>query len=112
MAAYQVPLGFYQDLEVRDEYRIDLVRNKWLLVVQDLFAPFFQFIKARFHLKYLKTEGEFESTYILLTSSAIYLRFGKVFKKSFFEMHIRNNRLDQIIYFHKNKKFIAQCINS
>ena len=111
LATYRLPLGFYKNLLVQDEYRIDIVRKRALLFIQDFFAPFYQFIKASYTINFVEEEGAFDTDFIFLKSKTELSRFGKVFKKIFFDIYIENNRVEKFEIQTQKKKITAKCID-
>ena len=58
LALFQVPLGFYQDLEVQDTIPSNLVFSKYRMVLQDFLIPFYTMFKAEYTLKNISIDNE------------------------------------------------------
>lgn len=57
LAAYIIPLGFYEGIEVRDSYPLHKVYSKLALLPQDIAAPFKVYLKADYRLKYVEQDN-------------------------------------------------------
>lgn len=52
LTAYKVLLGYYESIEISDYFPLHVIsKNRFLLSVHDFFAPFCQFIKARYTIR-------------------------------------------------------------
>jgi len=58
LALFQVPLGYYQDLEVQDTVPSNLVFSKYRMVLQDFLIPFYTMFKAEYTLKNMSIDNE------------------------------------------------------
>ncbi|HIP49440.1 MAG TPA: peptidase M23 [Lutibacter sp.] len=58
LALFQVPLGYYQDMEVTDSIPSNLVFSKFRMVLQDFLIPFFTLFKVNYKLKYIHIDNE------------------------------------------------------
>ncbi len=67
-ALYSVKKTFCKDINHNSLIRPDLFFNKFLLVIQDIFAPFYLFLKTNFNLKYIDKDDDFNPDYIKLNS--------------------------------------------
>ncbi|MBN1159505.1 MAG: urea transporter [Bacteroidales bacterium] len=70
LACYKVPAGFYQDLEIRDDYPLNAVQRKWILWIQDLLAPFHVFMRSRFAINCYHIDDPLSPSKIRLLSSS------------------------------------------
>ncbi len=69
LATYKMILSFYKKLEIKDSVPIYLIYNKRLIMVlQDFIAPFYQFIRGKYSLKYVEQNLDFTDETILLES--------------------------------------------
>lgn len=110
LAAYKVPLGYYQGMSIEDTPGLHLVYSKTGLFIQDFFAPFFTFMKSNFRLTYLKTDNLLHSNELTLQSEIVnsFLRFNRV--KEFFFITITREKICKFEIHRKNKTIIANCI--
>lgn len=58
LALFQVPLGYYQDMEVVDTIPSNLVFSKFKMILQDFLIPFVTLYKANYKLKYIAIDNE------------------------------------------------------
>lgn len=68
LAAYIIPLGFYEGIEVRDSYPLHKVYSKAALLMQDVVAPFFVYLHADYRLKYVEQDNPISPDRIILNS--------------------------------------------
>jgi urea transporter len=109
LAAYRVPLGYYQGLIVRDNYRLDIIAHKIMLPFQDFVAPFFRFVNAGFRLVYNKIEKDFITNYIELESTAEVKYFGRTTRKIEFSIDIQNKNIHKFIIRFNQVHIEASC---
>ena len=111
LAAYKLSMGYYQDLHLKDNYRLDLIPGRFLLFFHDFVAPFFQFRTAEFDLQYVQNDSDLSSDEIKLESATwIKSPIGK--RKMFhFELIITNDRLDKLIIYKGNHTITATCVD-
>jgi urea transporter len=70
-ATFKVKLGFYKNLEIKDRFPLNLIMKNPLLFFQDFMAPFFNFLRSEFSIKYEYIDNEVMPTKIILVSSAV-----------------------------------------
>jgi len=68
LSAYKVCFGFESGFELQDELPIDQVSFSFSLLTQDFIAPFYQFKKATFSLKYPELNSKITPTELELKS--------------------------------------------
>lgn len=99
LAAYIIPLGFYEGIEVRDSFPIHKVYSKPALLVQDVAAPFFVYLNANYRLKYSEQDNPMSPGKIIL-HSFVYRGAGSeeehLFKK--YEMEVTRERIILNVY--------------
>lgn len=69
LAAFRVPLGFYNGLQVNDSFPPDVFPKGPLLLLQDFIAPFFIFLKPDFRLQYTVIHQDLSGNHIGLHSA-------------------------------------------
>ncbi|MEI6816797.1 MAG: urea transporter, partial [Bacteroidota bacterium] len=57
LGCYKVFLGYYLNLSVEENYALTFKNNLVVEYMQDLTAPFFQAVKADYHLKYMDADS-------------------------------------------------------
>ena len=97
MASFQVQQGFYQDLVLSDNYPLNLIFNHPLLGIQDLFAPFWKFLKSEFTCKYDWIDNDMAPSEIRLVSSARNSIAGKTVQKFDFTILINEKGIRKLV---------------
>jgi urea transporter len=109
LAHYKVVLGFYQDLEIVENYPVATISLKILNVLQDFIAPFYRFVHATFNLKYAWIDDINITSEIGLESTAKIKFFGFKSKVFQFSTKLSNNKMQEFHVQVKNSKIIAIC---
>ena len=109
LAHYKVVLGYYQDLEIVENYPVATISLKILNVVQDFIAPFYRFVHATFNLKYARIDDINITTEIGLESTAEIKILGIHSKAFQFITKLSNNKIQEFHVLAKNTKVIAIC---
>ena len=110
LAAYKAPLGFYENLKIRDSLAVNLTYSYLGLFMQDFIAPFIMFLKSDFILEYHKMDNIINTSEITLRSSVRKSFFKYETGHRDFEININKNGIQNFIIKHKNKKIISTCI--
>lgn len=111
LAAYKIQTGFYNNLELRDKFPVDLLFNKKWLFIHDFFAPFFFFLKAYFHIQYFDIDNPLSPEKIELVSRVNLKFFRKKIKKIDFKLILNTNGLSELTVTENDKKTTATCEN-
>ncbi|MDE5416807.1 urea transporter [Labilibaculum sp. DW002] len=100
LSCYKVYLGYYPNLNVREEVPPNLVYGVGKLFIQDFIAPFYIYLKSEYQLNYLNKVNGITTDKIELTSKVIcnYLTKKEHFKS---EIVLENSASIQI-RIHKN----------
>lgn len=69
LGCYKVQEGFYQDLELTDQYPLSLVYPKMILWFHDFISPFIRLARSGYKLKYTKIDDYLSPSAITLESS-------------------------------------------
>lgn len=109
MAAFQVQLGYYQDLAIHDRYPLNLIFRQPLLGLQDLLAPFWKFLRSEYSCSYRWIDNDMAPSEIMLVSSARNSIAGRTVKELEFEIVINENGLLRIAVDSKHTKMEAIC---
>ena len=112
LAAYKIQTGFYNDLELRDKFPVDLLFNKRWLFIHDFFAPFFFFLKADFFIQYSDIDNPLSPEKIELGSHVNLKFFRKEIKKIDFKLILNTRGLSKLAVTENNEKITATCANS
>ena len=111
LAAYKIQTGFYQNLELHDQYPLNHIFRKKVLFLQDFFAPFFLFLRAEFTVKYSKIDNKLSPGLISLDSSAKRFLGNYLFKETRFEFQIDNSGIQSLKIYKGETQINAICSN-
>lgn len=96
LAMYHVPFGFYPHMKIRDNFPVNLVYNRFLLLFQDLLAPFYLFLKSTYILNLKKADNLLSPTELEIESQINTSFFGKT-KEKVYRVLIDKKGISQII---------------
>ncbi len=109
LAHYKIVLGYYQDLEISENYPVATISLKILNVLQDFIAPFYRFVKSTFKLKYTFIDDINITSEIRIESSAEIKVLGFNSKAFQFSTRLKNNKIHEFMIETSNTKVIATC---
>ncbi|MFM2286204.1 MAG: hypothetical protein RLZZ543_1701 [Bacteroidota bacterium] len=109
--AYQVLLGYYPDIILRDQLPIHTLRRGFLRNVQDFVAPFWQFLHIRFKLEYTDLDSTFLPRHMVLRSQVGMYVGGVRRTRDVFEIELSNNRISRITAKNNTRKLVAIAID-
>jgi urea transporter len=111
LAAYKVPLGYYQDMEVKDQFRDDLFSKNIVLFFQDFIAPFFRLLKAEYSLTYDRIEKDLSTNFISLHSSVNLKTLNKTIKNYDFVIECSQGKISKFTVKSRKLELVAECID-
>jgi len=94
LANYKILKSFYQDIEYDDSLPLTLFNNKIMLMLQDIFAPFYIFTKSKYQCKYNQCEKYLNNSKINMESSITVKILGNTLKKINFKIGIIDNKIN------------------
>jgi urea transporter len=104
LSAFKLQMGYYQDLEVKDRYPLNLLFRFPVLSLQDFTAPLWKFLSSEFRLRYASVDSEISPSEIILESSARSKILGyetkrlefilKIGKKGIRQMEVKNGKIN------------------
>jgi urea transporter/murein DD-endopeptidase MepM/ murein hydrolase activator NlpD len=97
LGVYKVQEGYYQDLELNDNYPLSLVYPKYILWFQDFISPFFRFAKAEYNMKYEAIDDYMDPGRIKLASSLKNQFLNKNLNKVSFETEVKATGVETFI---------------
>nr|MDA3824037.1 urea transporter [Bacteroidales bacterium] len=110
LGAYKVQEGYYQGLELTDNYPLSLVYPKWILWFQDFISPFFLFAKANYTLKYKYIDDYMDPSSIKLSSSIENQFFAKKLNSMHFQTEIKSKGVQSFVITEKEKTIeLTRC---
>ncbi|MDH4473136.1 MAG: urea transporter [Fluviicola sp.] len=95
LANYRVLLGCYSDISLTDTYPLMHFSNKFLLVIQDIIAPFYLFIKAEYKAECVEFDSPHSPKTILYRTKAVGKVFNQKIKERTFEILFDNKKMHQ-----------------
>jgi len=107
----KVFLGYYQDLELKENYPITFKNNILFGYIQDITAPFFQVVKAEYSLKYISASGINQSDKIELESISVSRINNIKLKTIICKISIAEKGFNEFIIIDGTKKSIAKCLD-
>lgn len=110
LGAYKVPMGYYRDLLVRDQYPLNAFSSLFIRLVQDLVAPFTIFLTSEYSLRFLDMEDEVMQTGILLRSETSARVAGLETRKMHCEMHIGQKGLERFTICELDNEIMAELL--
>ncbi len=110
LAHYKLVLGFYQNLEIEENYPVATIFLKVLNIIQDFIAPFYRFVNSSFKVKYTYIDDVNITSQITLTSSSEIKVMGFKSKAFQYTTHLKLNKLDEFIVETSKTKISASCV--
>lgn len=109
LGLYKVPKGYYDQMEVRDTIPLHQVLPVRRRIMQDFIAPFVQYKRIEYILKYREIDNPALTGKIVLSSRVNMIRFGKTFELFDFTVIFESNRITKISVHSKNKTLELVC---
>ena len=97
LGAYKVMLGYYPNLQVKDNFPVNTFVNRFIGLLQDFVAPFYLFIRSEYTLHYFQMKDELMLTNIRLMSHCRARVGSRVVKKLDCEMIIGPGGLERFL---------------
>jgi len=110
LLAYKMPLGFYENLVVKDTVAVNYVYTKIGLFIQDFIAPFYIFMNADFNLVYTSKDDELNPGELNISSSVTKKFFNFNLKSLNFELSVSRNGVSKIVVVTPGRRTEAECI--
>ena len=112
LGAYKLISGYYQGLELTDNYPLNILNKNIFILVQDFFAPFYIFLRSKYRVQYVKKSEYFNESTIKLEAETEVNIFNFTLRKINFEFTIDKNRIEQFIITQNGKKISATWLES
>ena len=110
LANYKILLGAYTDIKLTDEYPLLYFNNRFVLTLQDFFAPFFLFTKARYTAECVACDNPNHPTKVIIrTTAPAEIAQISLFHKHF-ELTFEDNALQtfSVLFRNKQKKYVCE----
>lgn len=104
LAAYQIPLGYYQDITINDAFSPNVLPYTPVTFIQDFIAPVYLFMKPVYNMQFGKKEEDITGNKIHILSQVNYkfLRYSLIDIQS--EIVVNEHGFDQISFCSKGKE--------
>lgn len=109
LAAFQVQQGFYQDLTISDRFPLNLIYRQPLLGLQDLVAPFWNFLHSDFTLRYEWIDNDMAPSEIRLSSTARNSLAGRTLRQYDFAIYVNEKGLRKLTVDSGSLQLEATC---
>ena len=111
LAHYKLILGFYQNLEIEENYPVATISLKVLNVLQDFIAPFYRFVNSSFKVKYAFIDDVNITSEIKLDASSEIKVMGFKSKAFQYTTYLKANKLNEFVIITSKSKITALCEN-
>ena len=96
LALFKVPLGYYKEMNIRDELPLSILKNRPLKILQDFVAPFFSFLYAKYSLNFVRKSDDFSKSLIEIKSNVSLKNIRKTYRTIDFDLKIINNNIEEL----------------
>lgn len=108
LAAYKIVKGNYQNMTVRDNIPVYLIKNNLITLLHDFIAPFYQFLKVNYEIRIKHMEETPDNTSVIIASTVRFMTGRKTKKRIDFELSIQSKRIDTFTVYHATDKKVAR----
>lgn len=105
--AHKVVLGYYPNIEIKDQLLITDCFNKGLNFIHDFTAPFFHYLKSKYHFSFTSAENPHQPTDITFNTKCSGVAFNKEISKSIYEVIISDEQENSFSLKNTSKPFKA-----
>lgn len=106
LGGYQLITGFNKGLKLQENITLSLFPNKVLLVLQDIVAPFYRFLNAKYTLIQKNMTNDLSSSRIALHTETKFCAFGYEIENKEYILAFENNQLQVFTIIDQTKKTI------
>ena len=103
LAAYRQLLGYYENINIEDNVPLVHFNNKFIQFFQDFVAPFYLFTKATYSSKFSYADNAFAPQKIIINTEVEAKVLEYSFKKTNFEIELKDHKIESITIHQKNK---------
>jgi urea transporter/murein DD-endopeptidase MepM/ murein hydrolase activator NlpD len=103
LGAYKIMMGYYLNLQVKDQFPVNTFNNEIVKIGQDFIAPFWIFSRSEYNLKYLGMDDALMQTNIRLRSTVCAKVGSREVKKMECELFVGPLGLERFVI-HENEK--------
>lgn len=110
LSAYRISFGFTNGLELQDSFPVNMVFHPKKIFLQDFIAPFYQYLKGEYILKYPNRGKGLSLKPLELKGHIRKSSFGRTINTAYFEFLIGENGIKEFRYKNKNALTETRCI--
>jgi len=110
-SAYKVLLSFYQDLVIEDNYPLHLNNSGLNVLLQDFIAPFKLYLKSKYINRCHFIDDIYTPSIIQISGLASQKNLNRPEHNESFELTIRSQRVDEIVFKSELFEIKAICID-
>ena len=103
LAAYRQLLGYYDDITIDDKVPLIHFNHSWIQFFQDFVAPFYVFTKANYSSKFTYTDNAYAPQHLIIQSHVETRLINHPFKSIYFELELKNYKLNRFTIHHKHE---------
>jgi urea transporter/murein DD-endopeptidase MepM/ murein hydrolase activator NlpD len=103
LAAYRQLLGYYENIEIKDNVPLIHFNRKWIKFLQDFVAPFYLFTKANHSSTFTYADNVYAPQKLIITTVIDTKVIHFSFKKINFEIELKDSRINRLTIHTKNK---------
>lgn len=111
LTTYRILLGYYKEVEIEDFIPVNYFSHPIFLTVQDFFAPFILFTKARYHSKVKEIDNTYAPEKITIESTVHAQFLGLKTGVIKHELELNQGRISSISLLKNNKKTTYICVS-
>lgn len=104
LAAFKISFGFTNGLEISDSYPLHMVFHPKKIFLQDFVAPFYQYLKGEYHLRYPDKGKGLSLKPLELKGEVRRTAFGRTLDTASFEFFIDNTGIKRFHFQSKHSK--------
>lgn len=104
LSAFKISFGFTNGLEIRDSYPVHMVFHPKKIFLQDFVAPFYQYLKGEYHLRYPDKGKGLSLKPLELKGEVRRTAFGRTLDTASFEFFIDNTGIKRFHFQSKHSK--------
>ncbi len=103
LAAYRQLLGYYENIQIEDNVPLIHFNNKLIQFFQDFVAPFYLFTKANHSSTFTYADNAYVPQHIIIKTEVETKLFNYGFKKTQFEIELKEYKLHRFTIHQKHK---------
>ncbi len=103
LAAYRQLLGYYENVEIKDNVPLIQFNSKLIQFFQDFIAPFYLFTKANHTSSFTYTDNAYAPQKLMIKTEIEAKLISYTFKKINYEFELRDNKLHRFTIHNRNR---------